>query len=106
MCACVRVYVRSLMCVCGVCWGGYDFSQNADCLSEPAGMPPAAVDYRANNWGYKCFSNGKCSLFQTGKAEEGHYDDQLDDGKEADGIARDDDFWIDQPSNTIQARRR
>ena len=63
-------------------------------------------DYRANNWGYQCFSNGKCALFQTGKAEEGHYDEQLDDGKEVDGIAKDDGFWVDQPSNTVAARRR
>jgi hypothetical protein len=107
----------------------YNFPQNADCLSSPKGTPPKAVvserwccvslctrcnpndamacqDYRANNWGYQCFSNGKCALFQTGKAEEGKYDEQLDDGKEADGIARDDGFWVTQPSNTVAARRR
>jgi len=82
----------------------YNFPQNADCLSSPNGTPPKAVDYRANNWGYQCFSNGKCALFQTGKAEEGSYDEQLDDGKEADGIARDDGFWVEQPSNTVAAR--
>lgn len=68
----------------------YNFPQNADCQSRPNGIPAGAVDYRANNWGYKCFSNGKCSLFQTGKAEEDHYDEQLNDSKGVDGIAKDD----------------
>ena len=70
----------------------YNFPQNPECLSEPRGMPPAAVDYRANNWGYRCFSNGKCALFQADKAEDGHYDDQLRILKGVDGIA-DDDQW-------------
>jgi hypothetical protein len=77
----------------------YNFPQNPNCLSAPKGTPPAAMDYRANNWGYKCFSNGKCSLFTTGKAEDGKYDEQLgaphddairDGDAPVDGIARDD----------------
>jgi hypothetical protein len=83
----------------------YNFPQNADCLSAPKGTPPSAIDYRANNWGYKCFSNGKCSLFTMGKAEEGKYDEQLDDGIPVDGVARDNGFWEEQPEHTVRGRR-
>ena len=83
----------------------YNFPQNADCLSEPNGTPPKAVDYRANNWGYRCFSNGKCALFTTGKAEEGHYDEQMGSSIPVDGVARDNGFWEGQPSNTVRGRR-
>lgn len=87
----------------------YNFPQNPECLSSPKGTTPEAVDYRANNWGYRCFSNGKCAIFQNGKAEDGQYDEEWNQLQatqgEVDGIAKDNGFWVDQPSKGYRNTR-
>ncbi|EKX40732.1 hypothetical protein GUITHDRAFT_164603 [Guillardia theta CCMP2712] len=65
----------------------YNFPQNSDCLSGPPGASKRVVDTRANTWGYECYSNGKCSIFPTGKV--GDSEQGGDFQHSVDGIAKD-----------------
>jgi len=68
------------------------FPQNPYCNSSPPGIPDRDISKPASTYGFKCFSDGKCSIFPT---DEGDGQSEREDHA-VDGIAREGQ-WGDNP---------
>mmetsp|Transcript_70122 Transcript_70122/g.186843 ORF Transcript_70122/g.186843 Transcript_70122/m.186843 type:complete len:137 (-) Transcript_70122:57-467(-) len=46
-------------------WKHYGLPPNGHCSSLPDGYKLPETTFKAKSWDYKCYSNGKCSIFES-----------------------------------------